>query len=582
VAQYKRPGAYINEALLSQDIFPAGENDAVGCLVGPLSKGPAVATKVATWSEYQRKYGTYTATDYVGFAAYLYFANGGRPLYVLRVPGTGSTVASTTLTDRGNHVTSATVSSRVVDGTTATITTAAAHTFVVGDVVTQTGFAGTDITAGLNGTFTITATPSSTTYQFLLAATVTTGVPASAATPSASVPRPYSTLTINSANVGSWGNSLRVEVTDSAGGTGFDVTVYSGGSLATNVVETFRNLQMDSTLDRYAPSVINASSNYITAVDAASISTGTARWPSASGVKSLASGTDGTAATDYATALTLLDTVTDPLIINLPGSSNITLVNEAINYAAARGDCFVVADTAAGTTPSAATTYATTLSSSSYGACYYPWLAVPDPLSSVPGVLRYLPPGGAVLGQFMSSDVANGVWKAPAGITNTITGPVATERLLSSTDLDTLNTGNAPVNAIRQLPTSGICIMGARTLNQSAADRYVNVRRTLIYLKRELKNRTQFALFRNNDQNLWDDVVSSLTNFLTQVWQQGGLAGATAADAFYVVCNSTVNTAATVTNGELHITIGVALEYPAEFVVITLGQIQGSTSINEA
>ncbi len=579
MATYKRPGAYINEALLSVEVFPQGENDAVGCLVGPLSQGPTVPTKVSTWSEFQRKFGTYTTTDYVGFAAYLYFANGGRPLYVLRVPGTGSAASTVTLTDRGSNVASATISNRVVAAGTATITTSAAHTFLVGDTVTQVGFTGGDATANLNGAFTI-LTVSSTTYTFALAGTVTTGAPVGSAT--ASVPRPFSTLGITAANVGTWGNTLRVEIVDSVSGVGVDVIVYNNGSAVSNIVETFRNLQMTSTVDRYAPSVINASSNYVIATDLNSASTGSTKWPSASGVKSLASGSDGTPATDYTSAIAALDLVSDPLIINIPGSSSTNNVNAAITYAANRGDCFVVADTAQGQTPAAAVTYAGTLSSSGYAACYYPWLAVPDPLSSVPGVVRYLPPGGAVLGQFMSTDIALGVWKAPAGITTTVTGPVATERLLTAGDLDALNGSSDPVNAIRQLPTSGICIMGARTLNQSAADRYVNVRRTLIYLRRALSDRVQFALFRNNDTDLWADVLSTLNNFLTQVWQQGGLAGAIASDAFFVRVDGTNNTASTIANGELHIDVGVALEYPAEFVVITLGQIQGATSVNEA
>ena len=56
------------------------------------------------------------------------------------------------------------------------------------------------------------------------------------------------------------------------------------------------------------------------------------------------------------------------------------------------------------------------------------------------------------------------------------------------------------------------------------------------------------------------------------------LKGATTSEAFYVVCNSTNNTAVTVDNGEVHIEVGVALQYPAEFIVINLSQWTGGSN----
>ena len=577
---YKRPGAYITESLLSQTVLPQSENQAIGCLVGPLSKGPVVPTLVQTWSEYQRVFGTYTSSDYMGFAAYLYFANGGRPLYVVRVPGPSASAATVALKDRSaTTVAASAFTAKAVSGGTATIT--ATNTFVIGDVITQSGFTGADATTtggmpagGLNGTFTITAA-SGTSYSFALTGTVSSAAPIG--TPAATTPRPPTTLTVSANSVGAWGSNLSVAITDNIGGAGFDVSVTYNGVL----VETFLNLQMTSTVDRYAPTVINQTSAYITATDGGSPATGATDWPIA-GTYPLVGGSDGTAATDFTAAVATLDAVNGPLVINLPGNSTTAQVNTAITYASGRGDCFVIADTASGIIPTAATTYASGLNSSAYAAVYYPWVAIPDPLSSVPGTVRYLPPGGAVMGKYLATDSQIGVWKAPAGVDTTLNGPVATERVLTSTDLDSLNSSSDPVNAIRQIPGAGICVMGARTLNQSAADRYVNIRRTLIYLKRELNDRTQFSLFRNNDVDLWDDMRSSLENFLTQIWQQGGLAGAAATDAFYVRCDATNNTPASIANGELRVEVGVSLEYPAEFVVITIGQIQGTTTVTEA
>jgi phage tail sheath protein FI len=53
---------------------------------------------------------------------------------------------------------------------------------------------------------------------------------------------------------------------------------------------------------------------------------------------------------------------------------------------------------------------------------------------------------------------------------------------------------------------------------------------------------------------------------------QGGLRGDTAAQAFYVKCDVENNPNESIAQGEVHIEVGVALQYPAEFVVINLSQ----------
>ena len=118
--------------------------------------------------------------------------------------------------------------------------------------------------------------------------------------------------------------------------------------------------------------------------------------------------------------------------------------------------------------------------------------------------------------------------------------------------------------------------MGGRTLDQRSADRYVGVRRSLSFIRSSLKNLMEYALFEANGPDLWADVTARVENFLGLYYQRGALRGAREPEAFYVVCNSTNNTAATVASGELHITVGVAVEYPAEFVLIDLVQHQES------
>jgi hypothetical protein len=98
------------------------------------------------------------------------------------------------------------------------------------------------------------------------------------------------------------------------------------------------------------------------------------------------------------------------------------------------------------------------------------------------------------------------------------------------------------------------------------------MRRSLIYIKKNLQDISTFALFENNDERLWANIRSTITVFLNQYYNQGGLRGTSPSAAFYVKCDAENNPTQSIANGEVHIEVGVALEYPAEFVVINLTQ----------
>jgi phage tail sheath protein FI len=120
--------------------------------------------------------------------------------------------------------------------------------------------------------------------------------------------------------------------------------------------------------------------------------------------------------------------------------------------------------------------------------------------------------------------------------------------------------------------------MGGRTLNNSTGERYINVRRSMIFLKKEITDRSSFAVFENNSEILWNQLRTAIGNFLRNYWSQGGLRGASPEQAYYVRCDATNNTPTDILNGRVNIEVGVAVEYPAEFVVISIGQITGSAS----
>ena len=399
---------------------------------------------------------------------------------------------------------------------------------------------------------------------------------------------PQPTLKIEAANPGEWGNRLNVAVNHTVDDR-FDLTVRFGGTSSQHIVETFEDLTMDPDDSRYVEKVINhsaASSTYIVVEDLFS-----SNFDSELGYASvlpdpvdddeLAGGANGDtpSASDLVEALDNLGEITQTHVLNFPGVSDETVINGGLAYCETTKKAFLVIDTAPGTSVEDATTYADTLSSSSYGAIYYPWVRVSDPASNSRGNTELVPPGGAVAGIMAATDASRGVWKAPAGLAARVSGAVALERSFSDDDLDTLNRG--AVNAIRQIPGAGVVVMGARTLRRSTIDRFVPVRRTLIFLTNALKDATLYAAFEPNDRVLWSGLQAKLTQFLTEFWQGGGLRGSSPAEAFYVKADSSNNTPESIAAGRVNIEVGVALQSPAEFIVIRLSQWEGGTSANE-
>lgn len=395
---------------------------------------------------------------------------------------------------------------------------------------------------------------------------------------------PLPTLRVDAHNPGGWGNALYVSIVDA--GTGrFDLVVRHGGTTDAFIVERWADVSMVSTDPRYVVSLVNsptAGSTYIKVADLGSATVAPGNTPAVATNTPLATGADGAAptTTQISTGISGLDIVAEPFGLNLPGDSTVANVNAAIAYAAARGDVFVVVDTAPGRTAAQAVTDAAALTASSYAAVYYPWVHMADPSSTRPGATRLTAPGAAVLGQYATTDATRGVHKTPAGINTRLSGAVGIETKFTNADLDALNVG--AVNAIRHIPGAGVVVMGGRTLKSGTSDKYLSIRRSLIYIKKALLDGTQFAIFEPNDELLWEQLSDRVGQFLHAFWQSGGLRGSSPQEAFYVKCDEEINTPAVIAAGEVRMEVGVALQYPAEFVVIKIGQFEGGGNAVEA
>jgi Bacteriophage tail sheath protein len=210
-----------------------------------------------------------------------------------------------------------------------------------------------------------------------------------------------------------------------------------------------------------------------------------------------------------------------------------------------------------------------------YGAFYYPWITVKDPLSNE---LVDVPPSGHMAGIYARTDGTVGVHKAPAGVPGNVRGALNVSHQLTSEDQKVLNP--AGVNCIRFFSREGVLAWGARTVADAASEwRYLNVRRLFNMVEESIALGTRWTVFEVNDRPLWKAIRRDVGAFLTRVWQDGALMGATPEEAFFVKCDEETNTPETIDAGMVVTLIGMAPVKPAEFVVFQIWQHAAGTEI---
>lgn len=185
-----------------------------------------------------------------------------------------------------------------------------------------------------------------------------------------------------------------------------------------------------------------------------------------------------------------------------------------------------------------------------------------------------LPPSGAMAGVFTFIDQTRGVWNAPAN--TTLASVVSPTLKLNSEQQGELNkplNGKA-IDVIRQFPGRGSVVWGARTLDGNSNDwRYIQVRRTLIYVEQSIKLALDQFVFAANDGKTWVGAVSMVSNFLQGLWSQGGLMGSTATEAFTVECGlGSTMTPLDVLEGYMIVQVTLQMIHPAEFIELTFKQ----------
>lgn len=370
-------------------------------------------------------------------------------------------------------------------------------------------------------------------------------------------------LEVKAKEVGEWSNGiLGVKVVSNS--SNFDVQVYANGEL----VETIENVSNTKGAN-YFVDVINETSKYI-AIDPTTDKTLSVT----SDIKKLTGGDDNAESitnSDYtgAKGLLALDTELDVTLVAIPGLSAETEVAKAlVDYCDGRGDCFAIIDCKA-TDREGAKTFRQALGGNN-GAVYFPYGKVNDPLGRTSSSLKACPPSGHIMGVYARTDANRGVYKAPAGEECVVRGFISLTASLTKTELAVLNP--LGVNCIVAKPNKGIVVWGARTLSADPSKRYVSDIRYDLMIKSSVYEGTQWAIFEPNDDTLWEKVSTTLTSFLDTEWRSGALRGTTSEEAYYVKCDSELNTVDTINQGQLIAEIGYAKQKPSEFVIVKIVQ----------
>ena len=297
-----------------------------------------------------------------------------------------------------------------------------------------------------------------------------------------------------------------------------------------------------------------------------------------------------TTATNYAYASIdrAIELIRDPeaLEMNLavmPGISNESLTTKLVETCEARADALAIIDLPGvyvppfekkcdnfeqrlTTTPAKAARALTARQlNSSYGATYYPWVKVRDSIYTRD---VWVPPSVVALGVMAYTEERNEVWFAPAGFNrgglNEGNAGLAvlqvTEQLLSK-HRDVLYEAN--INPIASFVTEGLVVFGQKTLQttQSALDR-INVRRLLIFVKKEVSRISNGLLFDQNLPATWNRFKSQVVPFLESVKSRLGLSD------FRVILDETTTTPDLVDRNIMYAKIFLKPARAIEFIAV--------------
>ena len=294
--------------------------------------------------------------------------------------------------------------------------------------------------------------------------------------------------------------------------------------------------------------------------------------------QAFASGVDGGGVVDSdyvgsaASALGLYALSTTVInMISIPGQTTATVHGGIETFVNLRKTVMGIIEVPQGTaTAAAAVTYVQTTANLAHDnlAIYSPWITINDPLTNLP---TEFPPSGFIQGLFAGVERRRNIAKAPAGAKD---GKFQGTRDVEKQWVETADTDilyPAKINPILAKP-EGILVFGSRTLGLADELRQVAKRRVMNYAISSIESGTRFILFEDNEPETRARFRKSVQAFLLQMWRNKLLAGASASEAFFVICDESNNPPSVENAGKFYARIGLRFKNTIEFAIYEFEQ----------
>jgi phage tail sheath protein FI len=402
------------------------------------------------------------------------------------------------------------------------------------------------------------------------------------------------TLSVTAKTHGTWGNDLRVQITNATSGSATEFNLVLKNSVGV-VLETWANLSMSSTADNYALTVVNrenTGSNRIVLADLASGSTPPDNMPAIISSASLTGGGNGLtdlADTDFIgseagdTGLYRTGEISDITLISIPGRTATAVANGILTFLLNRDDLYTLAilDPPANTSASGMVTYVKS-TASIYNlderlSIFWPRIKVTNPNKTVYGAAETItvPPCGHVAGVMARTDNSRpgGVYLQPAGVER---GTIRGARGLEMTEVTNEKKRDivypANVNPITTLSGYPIHIDGHRTLKTNGNFPSIGERRGVFFIEASLKEAVIFAKHSNNDSGLRSSVERTCEQFLIGQMNVGAFRTKNPETAFFVDCGEGLNPLSEQRAGRLNVRVGLATQSAVDWVYLSFSR----------
>lgn len=198
---------------------------------------------------------------------------------------------------------------------------------------------------------------------------------------------------------------------------------------------------------------------------------------------------------------------------------------------------------------------------SNYLSMYCQWFKVLDDFS---GEKVWIPASPYIAALMGATDASDGPWTAAAGINRGVINGVI-DYAISPTLSQRTDLYNICVNSIPQIPNTGLCVWGIRTMGRkdSAFDQNT-CRRTFLYLEKVIKRYLRNYIFEKNTTYTRLQIVNDVEPLLNTVLNNGGIYNYT------VTCDATNNTPDIINNGDLAVDVSASPTRTAENIVLTM------------